>query len=409
MRQLPQKQQYVVKDEGFYANTDVEESRISDCVFCFDCIASSSWGNRVRCGQGWLEMIDHYPVLHLKGSPYEMGYQHGVLLKESVRENLQNVINSKRASALEVAGITVKPRWIIDMLPVIQSPYTPNWYQEELKGVAAGSGLKLSEVEAANFLPELFHCSGFAVKDTATTDGTLYHGRILDYACDWHLQDHAVLIIEEPTGGIPFANVTFAGFIGSVTGMNAQHISIGEMGGEGQGHWAGTPMAILMREVLQQAKSLEEAVTIFRDAQRTCEYYYVISDGNTNRAVGIDAAWDHFETVEPGQSHERLNKPVKDCVLFSAGDRYDELAHRAAEHYGKLDAEGARHLMDRPVAGRSNLHSALFEPASTKMWIANASSDGEPASDQPYHPFQLSELLEHHPDLTAPEISCPRQ
>ncbi len=40
-----------------------------------------------RCGQGWLEMIDHYPVLHLKGSPYEMGYQHGVLLKESVREN----------------------------------------------------------------------------------------------------------------------------------------------------------------------------------------------------------------------------------------------------------------------------------------------------------------------------------
>ena len=283
----------------------------------------------VRCGQGWLEMIDHYPVLHLKGSPYEMGYQHGVLLKESVRENLQNVINSKRASALEVAGITVKPRWIIDMLPVIQSPYTPNWYQEELKGVAAGSGLKLSEVEAANFLPELFHCSGFAVKDTATTDGTLYHGRILDYACDWHLQDHAVLIIEEPTGGIPFANVTFAGFIGSVTGMNAQHISIGEMGGEGQGHWAGTPMAILMREVLQQAKSLEEAVAIFRDAQRTCEYYYVISDGNTNRAVGIDAAWDHFETVEPGQSHERLNKPVKDCVLFSAGDRYDELAHRA--------------------------------------------------------------------------------
>ncbi len=59
-------------------------------------------------------------------------------------------------------------------------------------------------------------------------------------------------------------------------------------------------MAILMREVLQQAKSLEEAVAIFRDAQRTCEYYYVISDGNTNRAIGVDAAWDHFETVEPG-------------------------------------------------------------------------------------------------------------
>ena len=27
-----------------------------------------------RCGKGWLELIDGYPVLHLKGTPYEMGY-----------------------------------------------------------------------------------------------------------------------------------------------------------------------------------------------------------------------------------------------------------------------------------------------------------------------------------------------
>ncbi|MCP6769329.1 hypothetical protein NL529_31225, partial [Klebsiella pneumoniae] len=34
-----------------------------------------------RCGAGWLELIDGYPVLHLKGTPYEMGYQHGALMK----------------------------------------------------------------------------------------------------------------------------------------------------------------------------------------------------------------------------------------------------------------------------------------------------------------------------------------
>ena len=28
-----------------------------------------------RQGQGWLERIDGYPVLHVKGSHYEMGYQ----------------------------------------------------------------------------------------------------------------------------------------------------------------------------------------------------------------------------------------------------------------------------------------------------------------------------------------------
>ena len=194
----------------------------------------------------------------------------------------------------------------------------------------------MSDVAAANFLPELFHCSGFAVMNSATTDGKLYHGRILDYASDWHLQDHAVLIIAEPTGGIPFANVTFAGFIGSVTGMNAAHVSIGEMGGGGLGHWSGTPMAVLVREVLQHANKLDDALATFRDAKRTCQYYYVIADGKTNRAVGVDASWNNFDTIEPGVAHELLPKPVKDCVLLSAGPRYDELARRAAEAHGSL-------------------------------------------------------------------------
>src|SRR5262249_19216289 len=158
---------------------------------------------------------------------------------------------------------------------------------------------------------ELFHCSGFAVMNSATTDGTLYHGRILDYSCDWRLQDHAVLIIAQPQGGIPFANVTFAGFIGSVTGMNADHVSIGELVRGGLGHWAGTPMAVLVRQVLQQAKDLDEAVAIFRDAKRTCEYYYVIADGKSNRALGVSATWSKLETIDPGQSHPLLPKPVK--------------------------------------------------------------------------------------------------
>ncbi len=357
-----------------------------------------------RCGKGWLERIDGYPVLHLKGTPYEIGYQHGALLKESVRENLHNVLDSKRVQTIEVGGVEVKPRWIIDTLTIVQAPHVPEWYRQELAGVAAGANLKIGDVAAANFLPELFHCSGFAVMNSATTDGTLYHGRILDYSCDWHLQDHAVLIVAEPDGGIPFANVTFAGFIGSVTGMNAQHVSIGEMGGGGIGHWNGTPMAVLVREVLQQAGDLDQALAVFRDAQRTCEYYYVITDGKTNRAAGVAASWDKFETIEPGKAHPRLPKPVADCVLLSADSRYEELVRRATDAHGKLDATSVRQLLERPIAGRSNLHNALFEPASTKMWIANAGADGQPAANQPYHAFQLSDLLQHQPDSAAREI-----
>jgi hypothetical protein len=60
--------------------------------------------------------------------------------------------------------------------------------------------------------------------------------------------------------------------------------------------------------------------------------------------------------------------------------------------------------MDCPVAMKSNLHDVLFAPQSTKFWIANASQDKKPAAEQKYCAFQLTELLERHPELTAPEI-----
>ncbi len=361
-----------------------------------------------RCGQGWLETIDGYPVLHLKGSPYEMGYQHGALLKQSIRENFRNILEDPKNASYKVAGTTVKPRFLIETAVFFERPYVPKKYFEELEGLAAGAEMKYDDIEDANFLPEMFHCSGFAVMNSATTDGTLYHGRVLDYSVTWHLQDHAVLIVCEPDGGTPFVNVSFAGFIGCVTGMNARHISIGEMGGAGQGHWAGVPMPLLVREALEKAGDLDAAVAVFRDHPRTCQYFYVIADGNTNRAVGMECTWDKLRTIEPGQPDPLLPHPVKDCVLLSAGKRYEELARRAEAGVGKFDAESARHLMDCGVAGHGNLHDVLFAPATTKFWVANASSDGKPAADQPYHAFQLTELLARHPDASGKEIPLPR-
>jgi hypothetical protein len=199
-------------------------------------------------------------------------------------------------------------------------------------------------------------------------------------------------------------NITYAGFIGSVTGMNSEHISIGEMGGGGLGHWNGRPMALLVREALESAKSLDEAIATFRDGPRTCQYFYVIADGEANDAVGMEASWDTFTVVRPGDFHQLLPHPVKDCVLLSAGSRYEELSKQAAAGAGKFTIDSAMHLMDRPVAMKSNLHNVLFQPATTRLWVANASHDKQPAADQKYHGFQLSELLGRRPSTDSPEI-----
>jgi isopenicillin-N N-acyltransferase like protein len=361
-----------------------------------------------RCGKGWLETINGYPVLHLKGSPREMGFQHGALLKEHVQKNMHNLLEVKGDTTLvELGPIKVKPKAAIEAIIEIQKPFIPKRYFEEMEGLAAGADVSIRDARITNFIPELFHCSGFALMNSATKNGKLLHGRVLDYAVDWGLQEHAVIIVAEPDGRIPFVNVAYAGFVGSVTGMNAEHVSIGEMGGRGLGHWQGVPMSLLVREVLETGSDLEKAIAVFRESPRTCEYFYVVADAKTNEAVGMEASWDEFTLVKPGTRHPLLPTPVKDCVLLSAGDRYKELVRRAKVGRGSFTAKEALKLMERPVAMKSNLHNVLFEPETTRFWVANASKDRQPAADQPYHPFQLTELLARRPDATSREIPMP--
>jgi len=344
-----------------------------------------------REGNGRLEMVDGTRVLVLKGTPEEMGRQHGVLLKKDIRQLVDHILFS-----VGVGSSFDKGQWVFGEIEAAQqrlNPFMDERYLREMDSLASAAGLPREEVRLANFFPELFHCSGFALFGKATVDGRLYHGRILDYLRGLGLEQSAVVMVLQPDRGNAWVNVGYAGFIGSVTAMNEKHVAIGEMGGKGQGRWDGKPMAELVREVMEKANTLDEAVAIMRKGPRTCEYYFVISDAKSNRAVGIAATPDKFETIAPGQSHPLLPHPMPDAVLMSAGDRYEELARRVQATYGKLDAQGARDLMKRPVCMTSNIHCALFAPDTLDFWVANADSQNVAAHARFTH-YNLAEILQ---------------
>ena len=190
-----------------------------------------------RCGKGFLEEVGGHKVLHVEGTAYEMGFQHGSLLKKNVQEMVRYLLDVKSKDLqMEWNGIKfLSPKKLIAGIQATQKKFIPQWYSDELRGLADGSGVPLEDVAACNFIPELFHCSGFALAGSATKNGEMYHGRVLDYGCDWRLQEHPILMVGKMNGKVPFLNVTYAGFIGSVTGMNAEKISLGEMGGRGLG------------------------------------------------------------------------------------------------------------------------------------------------------------------------------
>ena len=343
-----------------------------------------------KWGKGLLTYIGNNRVLIARGTHREIGQAHGALLKNEVRK----LVDATLYTVNWVYTIE-KGSWFLDDLRDAYkrgSPYIPEKYQEEMEGLAETSGISIEEIRLTNVFPALFHCSGFALFDSATVDGKLYHGRILDYITELGLQYYPVVQILKPDGSYAFANIGYAGFIGSVTGMNEHQVAFGEMGGRGEGDWDGMPMAFLMREGLERAKTLDDALSIFRNTPRTCEYYYVISDGKVPDARGLATTPDMFEVVRPNEFHELLDEPVNDAVLMSAGNRYKKLVERVKAQHGKIDAEKAIRLMDRPVAMESALHTVLFAPQTLEFWVANAGPDS-PACNEPYTHYSLTELL----------------
>lgn len=341
-------------------------------------------------GKGKLSYVDGNRVLLAQGNHRELGEAHGALLKNEVRKMVD-------ATLYTICWFYTmeRKRWFLDdMRGAYQrlEPYIPTKYQDEMAGLAKTSGISLDEIRLTNVFPALFHCSGFALFGDATIGGRLLHGRILDYMTELGLQYHAVVYLLKPDGSHAFANIGYAGFIGSVSGMNEHQVAFGEMGGRGEGDWDGMPMAFLVREGLEKAATLEEALTIFRETPRTCEYYYVISDGKIPDARGLSTSPKRFEVIRPNQYHAQLQHPIENSVLMSAGDRYNKLAERVKANYGKIDVDKAMHLMDRPVAMKSDLHNVLFAPQTLEFWVANAGAH-RPACFEPYSHYSFKELL----------------
>jgi hypothetical protein len=343
---------------------------------------------------GKLEWAEGLRVVTLHGTPEEIGKAHGELLAVEANRCVDSVLHVVGMVETIRGGTWFRKK--LDDAAARLTPHIPKRHLRETEALAASLQLDPALVAVVNVFPELFHCSGFAVSGTATTDGTLYHGRVLDYMTEIGLQDAAAAFVVAPEGQIPFVTIGYAGFIGSVSGMNARGISLGEMGGRGEGQWDGVPMATLMRRAMEECTTLDEVMALWSDSPRTCEYYYVFADGKTRQSVGVAATPERIEFVKPGEGHELLGTGIPDSVVLSAGDRLLCLRERVKEQFGKIDEEAALHLMDRPVAMKSNLHNVLFVPEKLILHVAHASHT-KPAAECPAVRLDLNTLLEKVP------------
>src|SRR4051794_21988329 len=150
-------------------------------------------------GDGRLEMIDGTRVLFLKGSPEEMGKQHGRLLKSQIHDVSERILYG-----VGVGSSFAKGQWFFGEIESAEArlePFMDPRFLREEDAIAKAVSMHAQEARLANFFPELFHCSGFALMGAATHDGHIYHGRVLDYLRGMGLEENAVVIVHQPDGG----------------------------------------------------------------------------------------------------------------------------------------------------------------------------------------------------------------
>ena len=325
------------------------------------------------------EDTDEVKLLHVWGTPREMGYAHGKLLADEIKDFYTKI------TAAMTAGMEVEVS-VLDQAWAQMEPFVPQEYLEEMEGLAEGAGVALRDIERVHAIPDLseMDCTFFAAWGDFTASGHFVQLRALDYATEAHIQDNPAIVVYHPNEGPAYVNVGWCGFIGMVTGMNAERICMSEIGDDfDKDHHTlqGEPMPFVMRDVIAKATTLEEGVEVVRRAKRTSSFLYLIGDA---KLPGAKALQTSPETCEV---YDRANLPwgsVGDAVWMSMGmdsDWNEKVRDALKAQAGKLTVESAMEDLTSEL-GTGDLHTVYFDATDLKLWVANADIDESPAYDE---------------------------
>lgn len=375
--------------------------------------------------KAYVEEIEGTTVLHVKGTPYEMGYQHGALLREEVRASSQAFDDLLELGEKEMWIPVFVFNFLLDVVYRRCAPYIPDRYKRELEGLADGAGVDLRKLRRVHVVSEVTErgCSVFSVFGDATVDGKMYHGRNFDWVMEAGMQDHPVVVLYEPEGQIRFASAGYTGMIGVLSGMNMEGIAIGQIGAVNKdSRSAAVPLMFLMRQVLEEAHNVEEATEIIRTARRGAGYNYIVGDAKVPEARAYETCAHHcavFTDNDPAETVEYAI-PIKDAVFRadeamdptvrrtqtcangypkmpygsnSYDHRYKGMASRIQAAYGQIDPAAALDILKAVAMRNINLHSVLCNVTDRAMWVAHAAGE-EDAWKQPYVYYDLNVLFQ---------------
>ncbi len=331
-------------------------------------------------------------VLHVRGTPYEMGYQHGRLLKNQIQKFLPYFVGfgeygiKKKSESFFDLEKDLSPLENLELAYKKMEPFISPEYKEEMQGIADGSGVDAKIVHLAHILPEVAEnaCSNIVFPPSVTENNHTLQVRILDWFLQAKAQKFPTLIVYHPETGNEYAIFSTAGFVGCITGMNEKGVGVGQMTGGPQEneYLTGKPMPFLLRDVLKNSSTAEEAVKIAElpADQRTNAYFYVFGD-KSGKGIGVYASRDAFHVSLPGEDYPHMSgrgavkkdRSAKGIpqIIYGGGTGnsiYETLSNLQNE---KVNVEKIMEW-NKSFAMTDNLNCVIMDITSLEAWFAVA-------------------------------------
>ncbi|WP_163700044.1 C45 family autoproteolytic acyltransferase/hydolase [Adonisia turfae] len=400
-------------------------------------IVASPWQPKVGTWQPVPSHREDYgkiKVVWLQGTPYEMGYQQGSLLKDEIASMGREVISSLNflGRGLALSRLARKRSF-----PGVA---------EECRGLADGAEgsdlnyhgcmvLALGDVYQDYFthlIPNvLFNvgCAHFITSGSATVDGKMYHGWTLDNGEEpipyWI--DHPTIMIRQPNEGIPHAFIAIPGVVWPNAGLNAEGIVVSNNTSRPADYeevsLQGRSTVQLMAQVAQYASTYDEAKAIMTSHERMRSNLVIISDYKSKQAGVFELLGDEMglrELSDDGVLYMTNHFADPDYVgrdrtygesSFSRFKSFQQLLEPGGSRslYGQMNPEKVvQVLRDRTnpntgevsdlsiyddntsIGGNGSLRQVVFDPESLRFWVA---AGDIPIPENPFTCFSLGEML----------------
>ncbi|MEW6200990.1 MAG: C45 family peptidase [bacterium] len=352
---------------------------------------------------GRLEMVEGVRVVYLSGTPHEIGVQHGALLKKEINFLIKYFFEERG----NIFGAT--PDALATAAKILER-HIPEEYVEEMRGIAEGAGVGYEKILYSNIFLDVVsadwvgvkpNCSNFAVLGGVTRNGDVIHGRNLDWSSDKLLVLANTVFFITPAEGVPLASVSWPGMAGTLTGINAEQISMGEMTSiTSDASLDGMPFMIHLRKLLQYSTNLDDAYSILSKLPRTTGYNVLVTDGKANDGFVAELSATRITRSAPRNGvlihtnhflHEEMAPQQEEIVKSNGGRktdsqyRYERLEHLIDANVGGIDEKSAEEFLSdkfNPEEGKisenlsntickgNTLQSVVMLPQSGELYVA---------------------------------------